>query len=152
MAKAYSIKQFADALSQMADDVRGDAVEDAAMKGGQVIEMHAKMNASGGRPGLQVDTGNLVNSINTKLVSNNGDRVIVEVGTGVEYAAIHEFGGVINALRSPYLHFEIDGKHIATKSVTIPPRPYLRPAVDENEKDIIKAISASLEKSIERAL
>jgi len=150
--KTYSIKEFTAALNNLAKEVRGRALEDAAMAGGGVIETNAKMNASAGRPKLQVDTGNLVNSIQTRTVSNSGDEVKIEVGTGVEYAAIHEFGGVIEALHAPYLHFVIDGQHIQKKSVKMPARPYLRPAVDENIAAIKKASCASLAKSIEGAI
>ncbi len=57
------------------------------------------------------DTGNLLRSI--KSVVEDDEAI---VGSTVEYAAIHEFGG--NAGRGRRVH--------------IPARPYLRPAAEEN--------------------
>ena len=48
-----------------------------------------------------------------------------EVGTNVKYAAIHQFGGVIQAKNKPYLRFKIGGRFVSKKSVTIPERPFM---------------------------
>ena len=152
MSKKYSIAQFADALSKLSKEVQGDALKKAALSGVYVIETNAKMNASGGRPGLNIDTGNLVGSINTKITASSSDTATAEVSTGVEYARIHEFGGVIKPLHAKRLHFVIDGKHVSAASVTIPARPYMRPAVDDNEADIMTAIETSIANTIERAI
>lgn len=48
----------------------------------------------------------------------------------VAYALIHELGGVIKPVRAKALVFEIDGETIVTGQVTMPARPYLRPAAD----------------------
>ena len=152
MSKTYSIKEFTAALNRLADDVRGQTLKNAALAGGLVIEANAKMNASGGRPGLNVDTGNLVNSINTKITASNSDSATVEVGTNVEYAAIHEYGGVIKPIHAKRLHFVVDGQHRTAASVTIPARPYMRPAIDNNEADITAAIVTQIQKAIDKAL
>ena len=44
--------------------VTGALLMDAALAGGHVVEGHAKVNAGSGRPGLNIQTGTLVNSIN----------------------------------------------------------------------------------------
>lgn len=48
----------------------------------------------------------------------------------VRYALIHELGGVIRPRRARALVFEVGGRTVAVRSVTIPARPYLRPAAD----------------------
>lgn len=48
----------------------------------------------------------------------------------VRYALIHELGGVIKPVRAPALVFQVDGQWVRTQQVTIPARPYLRPAAD----------------------
>jgi phage gpG-like protein len=49
----------------------------------------------------------------------------------VKYALIHELGGVIVPVRAKALAIpQADGSVRFVKSVTIPPRPYLRPAAD----------------------
>jgi hypothetical protein len=50
----------------------------------------------------------------------------------VVYALIHELGGTIVPKVAKALKFKLaDGSFRIVKSVTIPPRPYLRPAADE---------------------
>ncbi len=48
----------------------------------------------------------------------------------VAYALIHELGGVIKPVKAKALSFEIDGEFVTVKQVTMPARPYLRPAGD----------------------
>ena len=48
----------------------------------------------------------------------------------VRYALIHELGGVIVPKTAAALHFEIGGEHVMVSQVTMPARPYLRPAAD----------------------
>src|SRR3546814_11876305 len=48
----------------------------------------------------------------------------------VAYAFIHELGGTIKAKGAKALHFVVGGEHVVVKQVTIPARPYLRPAAD----------------------
>lgn len=48
----------------------------------------------------------------------------------VRYALIHELGGTIRPKHGKVLVFEVDGETVAVQSVTMPARPYLRPAAD----------------------
>ncbi len=82
----------------------------------------------------------LKNSINYKPSSRE-----VEVGTSKVYAAIHQFGGVIKPKKGKFLVFEIGGKKIFAKSVTMPARPFLgiSPA---NEKELLAEIDGWLKR------
>ena len=48
----------------------------------------------------------------------------------VVYARIQEEGGIIKPVSAQALHFVVDGEHVMVQQVTIPARPYLRPAAD----------------------
>lgn len=82
---------------------------------------------------LNVITGRLRNSITGKLKGN--DTLEVGAGTNVVYARIHEEGGVIKAKNAPYLHFQVGGRWVKTKQVTIPARPYVRPSIETFFRD-----------------
>ena len=145
--KTYSIAQYADALSRLGAHVRKKVIAKAAMAGGFVIEAHAKINVEKTfKPG----TGNLSNSINTTLEKSTDTMAKVSVGPSVIYGRIQEFGGVIKPVTAKMLHWvDEGGQHHQANSVTIPARPYLRPAIDENEARILKAVSENLRIEIE---
>ena len=113
---------------------------DAAKAGGFVVEGHAKINASkGGTEHLNIRTGALVNSIIVDEVKKSETRAEVGIGTNLVYARIHELGGIIkNAF----------GRGI---TVHMPARPYLRPAMDENESDIRGAVVAEIWRNLFKA-
>jgi phage gpG-like protein len=110
--------------------VTGEMLMKAALAGGFVIEAYAKLKASRGRPGLNVDTGNLVNSINTTPGEQSHTRAEAQVGTGVIYAATHEFG---------------------YPPRNIPARPFMRPAIDEHQREIEQAVKIHVKAQIEQA-
>ncbi len=135
---------------------------------GAIIQAFARMNASSGRPGLNVVTGNLVNSIQVMDAESTESTGAVDVGPTVEYGAIHEFGGLITPVHARMLAIPLPGvqgspssydlhvvsfggqvslvdkqgniKFILKQSVYIPPRPYMRPAVDNHEQEILDAV------------
>jgi HK97 gp10 family phage protein len=147
MAKKYTISQFSDALSKLGKHVRKPVIAKAALAGGYTIEAHAKINVEKTfKPG----TGNLSNSIITTLEHSDDTSAKVSVGPTVIYGRIQEFGGVIKPVTAKILHWvDEGGRHHQAASVTIPARPYLRPAVDENEDAIIKAVADNLRIEIE---
>lgn len=66
----------------------------------------------------------------------------------VRYALIHELGGVIRPVRAQALMFQADdGSFVVVKSVTIPERPYLRPAADKEYPKLAKRIRRAFESS-----
>ena len=133
-------------LHSLAGKVTGGAMQPAAKAGGFVIEGHAKINVRNNFD--KHPTGNLMGSINTKVTKVKAESVEVTVGTNVVYAAIHEFGGTIKAKNKKALVFEIDGEIKMVKSVIIPARPYMRPAVDNNLTAIRDTITYHLKKLV----
>jgi phage virion morphogenesis protein len=77
-----------------------------------------KPNAEG--TSILVRQGHLLASIHSRASGSE-----VRVGSGLVYSAIHQFGGTIEPKDADALHFEIGGRHVAAKRVTIPARPYL---------------------------
>lgn len=144
-----------DRFDAVRGSVTGDMLMSAAKAGGFVIEGHAKVNASRGRPGLNIQTGNLVNSINTTEHKKAKHRAEVNVGpSNVVYAAIHEFGGTIVPDTKPVLAWfdEKTGDWHHAMAVHIPARPYLRPAIDENEDSIVSAVEANVWDGLDKAV
>ena len=121
--------------------VSGDDLMKIAKAGGAVVEGHAKVNASkGGDKHLNIRTGHLVGSIHVDEDEKGANRAVVGIGTNVVYARIHELGGMIKGAFG-----------IPDMIVHIPARPYLRPAMDENEDDIVAACNAELSRLLDEA-
>lgn len=78
-------------------------------------------------------TGILEGSIRiTAFAREQGSGVAGQWGSAdVKYALIHEMGGVIRPVRAKALAFRLaDGSFRMAQQVTIPARPFLRPAAD----------------------
>ena len=154
MSKKYTLTQFADALNRMDAKVRGKTLERAGWAGALVIETAAKISMSAAshtgkiykrkRGSHQasapyetpaVDTGVLVNSISTWVEEKDNDRVEMGIGSGIIYAARLEFG-----------FRETDS---LGRKYNQAPRPYMRPAVDNNVEKVYDAISERLARDIE---
>lgn len=67
----------------------------------------------------------------------------VTVGSGMIYAAIHQFGGTITPKKAKRLVFRIGNRTIFARKVTIPARPYLGIS-GENAEDILDATARFL--------
>ena len=75
-------------------------------------------NTRGGK--ILQKSGQLAASIHTASGSH-----FARIGTNKPYAAIHQFGGTIEAKNKPYLVFKAGGSFHSVKQVNIPDRPYL---------------------------
>jgi len=99
--------------------------------------VHAKLNHD-----WQNRTGTLEGSIDVVEYA----RVTATGAAGVwgsrdaVYALIHELGGVVKPKNAKALAFEIDGEFVTVKQVTIPARPYLRPAGDAEYPSLVRRI------------
>ena len=130
-------------VKEVLASMAGDRLGKAVMAGGFVLETAVKVSMSAAShtgyvygkhqasaPGETpaVDTGILVNSINTELVSSSATEAWSQVGTGVEYAEPLEFG-----------------------TSRMKPRPFMRPAYDHNVEKIKDAIRRFAKQQIESA-
>ena len=96
---------------------------------------------------LSRGTGTLAKSMTYKLDSDYK----ATVGSNVKYAAIHEFGGIIEPKVANALHFKVADKWVTTQRVVIPKREYLRTALDyvwehESQKIMDKELDKWLDK------
>lgn len=85
-----------------------------------------------------VRTAALKNSVNTRANAQGA-----EVGTNLIYAATHQFGAAgrtIRARKKPFLKFQIGGRWIRKKQVTvnIPARPFL--GISDSDRQNIREI------------
>lgn len=96
-----------------------------------------------GNGGPQVRSGQLLRSLGWS-VSGSGDQLQGELLADTLYAGAQEYGATILARRAKYLKFQVQGRWVQVKRVTLPARPYLRPGAE--------AALASLEKHLTRLL
>lgn len=103
---------------------------------------------------LKTRTSNLLTSWHSVPARDQpGVGVFGLVRSPVVYARIHEYGGIIKP-KDPdgWLRFPIGGSWVTVKQVTIPARPYLRPAFKEKRadiaRDIIRAVTKPLRGSV----
>lgn len=112
---------------------------------GQELATYIKMQELSGQV-LQNRTGTLRRSIVMTPFRSQG---FVTVGTNVQYAKVHEFGMVIEAKNAPYLKFKTDdGAWHSKKQVTIPARPFMRPALVNNSSIIRAAMVAIVKRAV----
>ena len=98
-----------------------------------------------------IDTGNMLNSTTVEDPVITDTEGYIEFGPHTVYAAIHEFGGIILPINGPYLVFMgKDGHLVKTKSVHMPARPYLRPALDEHGDEAIALLASTISGIIEQ--
>jgi HK97 gp10 family phage protein len=135
MAKLHALTEFA----------KKQTAERALMAGGLPIQNAAKQKA----PKL---TGTLSRSIHMEATDKPGTLAAIKIGTDVKYAAIHEFGGIIVPKDAKMLHFFIGNEEIFAKSVHMPARPYLRPAMDEQKGAAARDTAAALRTLLKDAL
>lgn len=177
-SQVIGTEELARKFGALDDAVQGEKLTAAVMSGALVLRNAAVDNIK--EQGL-ILTRNLSRSIHSEVVEQSPKHVEVDTGTDVEYAAIHEFGGVIKAKSGKYLAIPVgsykgsprgrddlsprktsggsfvlvDGsgavQYVLKKSVIVKARPYMRPAMDENEQEIQDKIGAALKILVDQA-
>jgi len=100
----------------------------------------------GGANQLKIRTGALRDSIDY-TVKDKGNVITASLGSDKIYAAIHEYGGTISARSAKHLIFKTNNGWRKASTITIPPRPFLRPAVEGNINAVSKIINHEVLKS-----
>ena len=155
-----------DNFAAVRKQITGDGLKKAALAGGFVIEGNAKINVEKTFSSKATGGAGLGGSIQT-VVSKSNDKIAeVDIGPTVIYGRIRELGGMIRPIHAKKLAWPLgsgggggkqkaggkifvsDGKVFADY-VQVTPTPYLRPAVDEHEKEISQAAGHQLKKQIE---
>lgn len=147
--KYKNMKAFMQALSKMEANVRQRGLKNAVESGARLVEGFAKVNIINT---FKAQTGNLANSIRVE-VDAGADKATARIGPTAIYGRIQELGGTVRPLNAKELHWvDEGGAHHTAKSVTLPARPYLAPAVEDNEDTILAAMGESLRMDIEGAV
>lgn len=174
IGKKALIKKF-HAMSEVA---QGMTLARTAQVGAMPINNAARENIKG--HGL-IRTRHLSRSIHTEISMQGPSVAVAEVGTNLEYAAIHEFGGVVKAKTTKYLAIPVGNykgsprKHPGLKlrktpngnlimvdrsgriqyvlktSVTVPPQPFMRPAFDNHKDEAIDDMGRAFARLIMKA-
>lgn len=119
---------------------------------GEAVKARAQEKYLAGRPGLNVVTGNLSSRISYS-VKDEGNSMSVEVGTNVIYGKVHEYGKTIRPVNGKYLSFiGREGKRVFVRQVVIPPRPWLRPSIQEELPIFAKRVDEFLKSAAKEAL
>jgi phage gpG-like protein len=144
--KVIGAKTVIDRFRKAASDSKSEARK-LLLDAGALIERSAKKKVSG--PVLNARTGRLRRSIHARA-QGTGIDAVVTVGSTVEYAAIHEFGGktpprTILPRRAKALRFGAGGQTIFARRVNhpgsrIPEKPYMRPSLEESREKIERLI------------
>lgn len=141
------MSELTDALKKISNRVTGKELSKAVLAGLFTLEAHAKLNI---RDTFNQRTGNLASNWDTVVDEYTSHSAEGHTGPLAVYARIQELGGVIRSSKGS-LHFQTDdGEWHTVKAVTIPARPYLRPAVDNHKDDIAQAVSIVLKDLIEK--
>lgn len=139
------MKPLGDAL-QKAGKKTSQNLEKSCLAGLFVLEAYAKINV---KANFKQHTGFLAGNWETIIDTSSDKKVEGHTAPLSVYARIQELGGVIRATNAVYLHFQIDGTWYSVKAVTIPARPYLRPAADNFSAQIFEAVGNELQKALE---
>lgn len=135
-------------LARCEDIVKKEASSKGLRAGSNYLIGQIKINITQ-RP--LVDTGNLLNSVQEDEL-HLGEKAWITFGPHTVYARIHEYGGVIRPTNGKFLVFKgKDGNMVFTKSVTIPARPYIRPALDEHGDEALDLMGDTIGKVIDGA-
>lgn len=126
------------AMISLAQRASGPQNVVALEAGGDVIVNDAKERA-------RYRTGTLRRSIHSERGTVTMDYAEIQLGPSVNYGAQVEFGGDIVPVRAQRLRFVVDGQVIYARRVHQEPHPYMIPAAQENNAEVVQEITGSLQ-------
>lgn len=132
-------------ISQTAKKLPG-RVYNSVVQACLLVEVRAKTYHLAGHT-LKARTHRLQQSVKS-MVRREGRKIVGRVGSPVVYAAIHEFGGIIKPKNAKYLVFQIEGKWIRTKKVTMPKREWLSKSLADVKPRIERIFGREIEIAI----
>jgi len=118
----------------------------AMVRACSLVETRAKIHHLVGAT-LNARTHELQKSVKSR-VTQLGNKVSGRVGSRLVYAAIHEYGGIIKPKNAKYLVFQIEGKWIRTKKVTMPKREWLSKSLQDVQGQIESIFGRHIEIAI----
>jgi HK97 gp10 family phage protein len=134
--KVKGLEELRQTLKNLGEDIT-DQMEEATMAGADVVVREAKQNSrKGGEDYPHRRTGTLMRSIKVLDTRKKSNWVEVDAGSAVEYARRLEYGFV--------------GKDKLGRRYNQQPRAFLRPALENNEDEIEKAVEAKIREIVGR--
>jgi len=130
------VDELIEKLNQIDKSFRNEAGRAIVTAGAEVINAQTQVNIN--ETFSERNTGGLKNSVTTVA---DGSKPEARVEVRKVYARIQEYGGTIKPVRARLLHWVEDGQDIFARSVTLPARPYFRPAIESSESAVVKAMS-----------
>jgi HK97 gp10 family phage protein len=132
---SIEFKGLDDVLAMLDKPVEPEKLERALLRACLVVERAAKQKAPKG-------TGELQRSITSKVEDRQGI-----VYTPLEYAPYVEYGTGLFAEEGgrkdvPWCYQDDEGNWHSTSGM--PPRPYMRPALDENREEVLRVLREGL--------
>ena len=148
-----NLTQWQNALKQHEQQLRrvaGEAVYHAARQARDRVTDRIPPGGSGRFPGYAA-TGRMKTTFAASAPVRNGNEVRSRVGVIASAkpldrikAFVHEYGKVIRTRRAPYLTFQVQGKWVRVKQVTIRPKRFFAEAWAET----LRAGRADIERYI----
>jgi len=135
-------------LNQIDSNMRGPAAKAMVSAGGSFIQGQARVNIH--ETFSEKQTGGMSNSITVES-KQIGQGAEATISVNKIYARIQEKGGTIRPRKAKMLHFWIDGREVFAHQVTLPPRPYLEPAIKNHNQEIVQAMSDVAETYLRKA-
>lgn len=165
-------------LQAINEKMQGQPLVTALQAGGTILVSATKKNI---KDEELIVTRNLSRSIHEEVEQQGATMASLLVGTNVEYAAIHEFGGTIRPKSKKYLAIPVGSlkgsptehtlklrktrggklvmvddsgtvQYVLKESVEIPAQPYLRPAFDEHKDEVVAAVGDEFKRQIMKAV
>jgi phage gpG-like protein len=143
----YAIQQLQERLSELPPRLMAQARQALRPLLYQALQANLQKYFSGSAPAhghadkfLTPRSGKLMNSVLDSLeITGDGDAIYIKIGSDVKYAAIQEYGGFAGR-RGP---FKKKGGH----RTWIPPRPYLRPTMNDLEKQLPDLVEQAIQQA-----
>ncbi len=120
------------------------------------LEAYVKSDKLSGQV-LNKITGNLQGSIHSNVIDEGTSITGRVYSAGVNYAAIHEYGGQIPdryPVNAKALHFFVGGKEVFAKfarGFTMPERSFMRSSLEDYRAKIIDSMTNAVTKALGKA-
>ena len=142
------VEQVQAELDTLSEDLRTRYSVEMMTNVGEAVKWWMQQNIL--TQGL-LKTGALFNSVFATVLSNE-QGATVYVGPNTEeivYAMIQNYGGDIYPVNKQFLSWVgDDGNRHFSKHVYLPPRPYIEPAFNDHEEEILAIMNQSLDEAI----
>lgn len=152
--RIHKMRDFTEGMQNVMRSVQPPSLADALAEGAMVVLYGVQDNIL--ERELHV-TGELYDSVKVRKVN----QYAVDVRVEAEYGAVHEFGYTGQVTDKQRAFFwakwsetgdEMWKALALSESYTIPAQPYVRPAIDENERDTKLAVKRALARYLRERL